>query len=101
MNHENNEMVRLAELPSSNEEKILQKISDLQKLIAQNKSMEDSLVKEPKNVLTKMYIEGTPTNLKNTISTIFNSYCYDSNGKPMDRTLAVTLMIEDKIITKK
>ena len=101
MTQENKEMVKLAEQPSSTEDKVLQKISDLQKLIEQNKSMAVSLEEEPKKVLVKMYVEGTPNNLKNTIGTIFNSYAYDSSGKAIEKQLAVTLMIEDKTPPKR
>lgn len=75
---------------------MMQQMAELKKLIEKNSALQVVAESEPKNVLAKTYIEGTPQSLKNLIATLIGSYSIDSKGNTLlDKKLAVTLMIED------
>lgn len=81
-------------------EVLIKLMSDLKEKIEKNSSLAKVVESEPRKVLAKTYIEGNPNSLKNTISSIINSYAFDAKGNAFpDRMLAVTLMVED--ITQK
>jgi enoyl-[acyl-carrier-protein] reductase (NADH) len=81
-------------------EEMLKRMAELKEMIEKNSSLKTAIEAEPKKVLTKTYIEGTPNSLKNLVSSIISSYSYDSKGQQYtDRMLAVTLLVED--ITQK
>jgi hypothetical protein len=81
-------------------EEMLKRMAELKEMIEKNSTLKTTLESEPKKVLTKTYIEGTPNSLKNLVSSIISSYSYDSKGQQYtDRMLAVTLLVED--ITQK
>ena len=76
-------------------------LSDLKKLIEEKNELAKVVEQEPRKVLVKSYVEGTPTNLSKLISQTIVNYAYDTKGNTVpERTLAVTLMVED-IIPKK
>jgi translation elongation factor EF-Ts len=60
---------------------------------------------EPKNVLTKMMVEGRADKLLSLISTLLNTYIetdnYGSVNNNKTKTLVMTLMLEEKPIKEK
>jgi hypothetical protein len=81
-------------------EEMLKRMAELKEMIEKNSTLKTTLESEPKRVLTKTYIEGTPNSLKNLVGSILSSYAYDTKGQQYtDRVLAVTLLVED--ITQK
>ena len=60
---------------------------------------------EPKNVLTKMMVEGRADKLLSLISTLLNTYIetdnYGSVSNSKTKTLVMTLMLEEKPIKEK
>ena len=83
------------EKETDNDKAMLKRISEIKELMEKNAALQTVVEEEPRRVLSKMYIEGTPNNLKNIANNIISSYQYDSGGQTIKRTLAITLMIED------
>ena len=76
-------------------------LADLKKLIEEKNELAKVVEQEPRKVLVKSYVEGTPTNLSKLISQTIVNYAYDTKGNTVpERMLAVTLMVED-IMPKK
>lgn len=87
---------------NKNDEAMLKRISEIKELMEKNASLAAVVETEPRKVLAKSYIEGTPSGLKNLISSLIGNYSYDSKGNAVsDRSLAVTIMIEDITPQKK
>ena len=83
-------------------EEMLKRMAELKEMIEKNSSLKTAIETEPKKVLAKTYIEGTPNSLKNLVSSIISSYSYDTKGQQYtDRILAVTLLVEDITDKKK
>jgi hypothetical protein len=81
---------------NKNDEAMLKRISEIKELMEKNAALAAVVESEPKRVLAKSYIEGTPGSLKNLISSLIGSYSVDSKGNTItDRNIAVTIMIED------
>jgi enoyl-[acyl-carrier-protein] reductase (NADH) len=81
---------------ANNDETMLKRISEIKELMEKNAALATVVESEPKRVLAKSYVEGSPANLKSLISSLIGSYSYDSKGNAVgDRELAVTIMIED------
>ena len=81
---------------NKNDEAMLKRISEIKELMEKNAALAAVVESEPKRVLAKSYIEGTPCSLKNLISSLIGSYSVDSKGNTItDRNIAVTIMIED------
>ncbi len=81
---------------NSNDEAMLKRISEIKELMEKNAALATVVESEPKRVLAKSYIEGSPGSLKNPISSLIGSYSVDSKGNTItDRNIAVTIMIED------
>ena len=75
---------------------MLKSLAELKKMIEQNANLATAVETEPRKVLTKSYIEGTPGVLKGLISNIIGSYAFDAKGNAIqERSIAVTFMIED------
>lgn len=89
------------EKETDNDKAMLKRISEIKELMEKNAALQAVVEQEPRKVLSKVYIEGTPNSLKNIANGLLNSYQYDSAGKQLDRTLALTLMIEDMTPDKK
>ena len=99
MTTEENKMQQEENKTKENEE-MLKRMAELKEMIEKNSTLKTTLESEPKRVLTKTYIEGTPNSLKNLVGSILSSYAYDTKGQQYtDRVLAVTLLVED--ITQK
>lgn len=82
-------------------EEMLKRMKELKEMIEKNTALASAIESEPRRVLTKTYIEGTPGNLKNLLQTIIGSFSYDMKGAAVERLLAVTLMVEDITPKKK
>ena len=82
-------------------EEVLKRMKELKEMIEKNTALATAVESEPRKVLTKTYIEGTPGGLKNLLQTILGSFCYDMKGQTIERMLAVTLMVEDITPKKK
>ena len=81
---------------NKNDEAMLKRISEIKELMEKNAALAAVVESEPKRVLAKSYIEGTPGSLKNLISSLIGSYSVDSKGNTITaRNIAVTIMIED------
>ena len=84
---------KVAEKQQEDTQKML---AELKKIIEEKNELAKSIEQEPRKVLAKTYIEGTPSNLNKIISTMIGSYSFDSKGNSIpDRMIAVTLMVED------
>jgi hypothetical protein len=80
----------------SNDEAMLKRISEIKELMEKNAALAAVVESDPKRVLAKSYIEGTPASLKNLISSMISNYSFDSKGNTVsNREIAVTIMIED------
>ena len=75
---------------------MLKSLAELKKMIEQNANLTAAEETEPRKVLTKSYIEGTPGGLKGLISNIIGSYAFDAKGNAVpEKMIAITIMIED------
>jgi hypothetical protein len=81
---------------TADNETVLKHMAEIKAMIEKNNEMAKVVETEPRKVLSKLYIEGTPAGLKNIISSIIGGYGIDVKGNPvLDKRIAVTLMIED------
>lgn len=81
---------------TSDNETVLKRMAEIKAMIEKNNEMAKVVETEPRKVLSKLYIEGTPAGLKNIISSIIGGYGIDVKGNAvLDKRIAVTLMIED------
>jgi hypothetical protein len=70
--------------------------AEIKAMIEKNSELAKVVDSEPRRVLSKLYIEGTPAGLKNHVSAIIGSFGIDAKGNSIvDRQIAVTLMVED------
>ena len=79
----------------TNDEAMLKRISEIKELMEKNAALQAVVESEPRHVIAKTYIEGGPNFLKNLITSMLGGFAYDSKGNAVDRTLAITLMVED------
>ena len=90
-----------AQKGNKNDDAMLKRISEIKELMEKNAALATVVESEPKRVLAKSYIEGTPNSMKNLIGTLIGSYAIDSKGNTiLDKRIAITIMIED-ITSKK
>lgn len=81
---------------TADNETVLKRMAEIKAMIEKNNEMAKVVETEPRKVLSKLYIEGTPAGLKNIISSIIGGYGIDVKGNTvLDKRVAVTLMIED------
>jgi hypothetical protein len=86
---------------SVDNETVLKRMAEIKAMIEKNNEMAKVVETEPRKVLSKLYIEGTPSGLKNIVSSIIGGYGIDVKGNPvLDKRIAVTLMIEDLVPKK-
>ena len=77
-------------------ETVLKRMAEIKAMIEKNNELAKVVDTEPRKVLSKLYIEGTPAGLKNHVSAIIGSFGVDAKGNSIvDRQIAVTLMVED------
>jgi predicted RecB family endonuclease len=96
------EEVKIHQEEKKENEEMLKRMAELKEMIEKNSTLKTAIEAEPKRVLVKTYIEGTPNSLKNLVSSIISSYSYDTKGQQYtDRMLAVTLLVEDITDNKK
>ena len=77
-------------------ETVLKRMAEIKAMIEKNSELAKVVDSEPRRVLSKLYIEGTPAGLKNHVSAIIGSFGIDAKGNSIvDRQIAVTLMVED------
>jgi hypothetical protein len=94
--------IQQEEKKTKENEEMLKRMAELKEMIEKNSTLKTTLESEPKRVLAKTYIEGTPNSLKNLVSSILSSYAYDTKGQQYtDRVLAATLLVEDITDNKK
>ena len=74
---------------------MLKHMAELKEMIEKNQNLAAVVETEPKKVLAKTYIEGTPSMLKTLVSNLISAYGFDAKGNNLERTIAVTLMVED------
>lgn len=81
---------------AADNETVLKHMAEIKAMIEKNNEMAKVAETEPRKVLSKLYIEGTPAGLKNIISSIIGGYGIDVKGNTLlDKHIAITLMIED------
>lgn len=92
----NEESLTKQETDKKNDEAMLKRISEIKELMEKNAALAAVVESDPKRVLAKSYVEGTPASLKNLISSMISNYSFDSKGNAVsNREIAVTIMIED------